>query len=240
MKKLLFTVIAISSISFLSAQKVKFGAKASLTFSKFSISDPQSQNLPDAKFLTGFNVGGFVEISITDKLVFQPELLYSAQGSKFERNETENLFSDDIIPIPYTLTSDLNITQKNSYINIPLLAKYYATEKLFFVAGPQIGFLLNAKSSSTATATITVIGQTQSQSESTPEKDNKDFYNSIDFGVGLGGGYFFTENLFAEARYNIGLSNDHKQKDETFGGVVYKDESVEKASSIQLAVGYRF
>jgi Outer membrane protein beta-barrel domain len=231
MKKLLFTVIALSSISFLSAQKVKFGAKASLSFSKLSISIPKATSLPESKFLTGFNVGGFVEIPLGTKFAFQPELLYSSQGGKLEFNETEAQNS-------YSYSE--STTLKTSYINIPLLAKYYATEKLFFIAGPQIGFILEAKGSSSATESITFNGVKQTSSFSIPEKDIKDFYNSIDFGLGLGGGYFFTENLFAEARYNIGLSNNHKQKDQTFGGVVFKDERVEKSSSIQIAVGYRF
>jgi Outer membrane protein beta-barrel domain len=241
MKKLLFTVIAISSISFLSAQKVKFGAKASLSFSKLSVTDPQVKDLPEGKFLVGFNVGGFAEISITDQFAFQPELLYSAQGSKSERNSTT---TDSFPGASFTSNTNVKSTLKTSYINIPLLAKFYATKELFFVAGPQIGFILNAKGSSSFTSLTTqniggVITNTSLNGE-LQEKDAKEYYNTIDFGVGLGAGYFFTENLFAEARYNIGLSNNYKQKDETFGGVVYKDERVEKASSIQVSVGYRF
>jgi Outer membrane protein beta-barrel domain len=229
MKKLLLSIITLSSISFLSAQKVKFGAKASLNLSKFSISDPKINNFPDSKFLVGFNIGGFVEIPLSDKFTLQPELLYSAQGGKLESND---IFSSGSYNDKETL--------KTSYINIPLLAKYYATEKLFFVAGPQIGFLLNANRSATSIETRTSGGVTSSITYNYPEKDNKYFYNSIDFSLGLGGGYFFTENLFAEARYNIGLSNIHKQEDESNGRMLVKDELVVKSSSIQIAVGYRF
>ncbi|RZJ55928.1 MAG: PorT family protein, partial [Flavobacterium sp.] len=32
-----------------------------------------------------------------------------------------------------------------SYLNVPIMAKYYVIEKLSLEAGPQIGFLLSAK-----------------------------------------------------------------------------------------------
>jgi hypothetical protein len=163
-------------------------------------------------------------------LAFQPELLYASQGTKFEFTEGGTLggFKNENI-------------YKTGYINIPLLAKFYATEKLFLVAGPQIGFLLNAKSSGTITGSGVIGGITNTSTVDIPEEDNKDYYNSIDFGLGFGGGYFLTDSLFAEARYNIGLSNNHKQKDVSIAGfVVNKDELVAKSSSIQIAVGYRF
>ena len=76
-------------------------------------------------------------------------------------------------------------------------------------AGPQIGFLLSAE----------IIGE-----------DIKDEMESIDFGMNLGASYDFSEKLFAQARYNIGLSN------------VAKDSGDEKIqnSVISLSMGYRF
>jgi hypothetical protein len=244
MKKLVLSIIALSSISILQAQKVKFGAKASLNLSKFILRDPNEQNLTEPKFLTGFNVGCFAEISITDKFAFQPELLYATQGSKLETKEFDNI--NGSYYLGDRLIEDYEGTFKTSYINIPLLAKYYATKKLFFVAGPQIGVLLNAKRtiigfkkyfhlSGDGITTFIYDGQ---------EEDVKDLFTSFAVGLGIGTGYFFTENLFAEARYNIDLSKNQIQRDRKVNEHInvspYSQLTVSRSTSIQVAVGYRF
>jgi hypothetical protein len=238
----LFTVIALSSISFLSAQKVKFGAKASLNLSKFIFSDTRSQNFTEPKFLTGFNLGCFAEISITDKFAFQPELLYATQGSKLETKEFDIISGG-------RLSHDYEGIFKTSYINIPLLAKYYATKKLFFAAGPQIGVLLNAKRTIIGFQTNLVDLGSDQYGEQTliydgQEEDVKDLFTSFAVGLGIGTGYFFTENLFAEARYNIDLSKNQIQRDQNFNEkftfTPYGQYTVSRSSSFQVSVGYRF
>ena len=59
------------------------------------------------------------EIPIANRFSFQPELLYSGQGSSVNLN----------------------------YLNIPLMAKYNLTKEFSLEAGPQIGFLLSANTS---------------------------------------------------------------------------------------------
>lgn len=68
----------------------------------------------DASLLIGFHVGGFAEIKLSDKFVFQPELLYSSQGDKESASFSEDGF-----------TENFDTTNKISYLNIPLMAKYY-------------------------------------------------------------------------------------------------------------------
>lgn len=73
-----------------------------------------------------------------------------------------------------------------NYLNIPVLAKYYITDAFSVEAGPQIGFLLSAKSRG---------------------EDIKDLFKSTDYGLNLGIGYDFTENFALGVRYTIGLSD---------------------------------
>jgi Outer membrane protein beta-barrel domain len=240
MKKSLFTVVALLSVSLLAAQEVKFGAKAGLNLSTVKTTvdgDIVPTNL-DNKFLVGFHLGGFAELKITDKFAFQPELIFSLQGAKTELDNTIS-----ITPFPGVNVTDKyeeKNTLKTSYLNIPLLAKFYATEKLFFVAGPQLGFLLSAKLEGESTSTEITTGlaggtTTDVTKETFPSEDVKKGYKGVNFALGLGGGYFFTENLFAEARYNLGLSNDYKEEDTADPTPV-----TYKTSAIQLSVGYRF
>jgi opacity protein-like surface antigen len=177
MKKIILTAAAVFAFGFANAQDVKFGVKGGLNIANFS------GDVEDNSSKVGFNVGGFVEIKISDKFAVQPELLYSTQGTKFKMLE-----GVDSAEIKFNL----------EYINIPVMAKYFVADKFSLEAGPQIGFLTSAKADYTAT----IDGETE-----TGDENIKKNFESVDFGLNFGAGYEFTENLSASVRYNLGLSN---------------------------------
>lgn len=203
MKKITLSIIAVLAFGFTNAQEVKFGVKGGINLSTLT------GDVENASSKVGFQVGGFAEIKLSDKFSVQPELLYSLQGVKFKDSE---------IGFATTETTD-NL----SYLNIPVMAKYYVAEKFSLEAGPQIGFLLSAKSD---------FSGFDGDEDFSGDIDTKDFYKSIDFGVNFGAGYDFTENLSAGLRYNLGLSNIA----ETVEGENFK----QKNSVFSLSVGYKF
>jgi len=209
MKKILLTVVALATFGLSQAQDIKFGAKAGLNISTIT------GDLEDAKSLVGAHFGGFAEIKISDKFAFQPELLYSMQGAKSEYSESDTDYS-------YSEESKYKL----GYLNIPLMVKYFATDKLFIEAGPQVGFLLSAKQDYSYSETYMGI----TDSASIDGIDVKDNFETIDFGLNFGFGYEFTENIFAGARYNVGLSN------------IAKDSGDSKVHNgvFQISVGYKF
>ena len=241
MKKVLLTAVAVFAFGFANAQEIKFGAKAGLNLSTIKVTLPSQDGEivknPDNKMTVGFHIGGFAEIGITEKFSFQPELLFSTQGVRFESSDS---YSSNFGGFTYSNSFVSKTTTKTSYINLPLLAKFKATEKLFFVAGPQLGFLMSAKQSYTSTNTSNNNGTITTNNKSEDNIDVKKEFKGFNFAFDLGAGYFFTDNIFAEARYNIGLSNDAKAETETNNGVEYKYEPVAKSSSIQISVGYKF
>ncbi len=111
-KTLLVTVIAILGLATSQAQDIQFGAKAGLNLAQIS-----GDNTGDLDPSTDLHFGLMAEIPISEKFSFQPEMMYSGQGSNVTLN----------------------------YLNIPLMGKYYLTKGLSLEAGPQIGFLLSAK-----------------------------------------------------------------------------------------------
>lgn len=164
----------------------------------------------DMKSKVGFNVGGFVEIKLSDKLSLQPEVIFSQQGMRVDDFEAEienNSFTADV---------NFNLT----YINIPVMLKYYVVEKFNIEAGPQIGFLTSAKTN------------TKVQGYGSDEQDVKDNFESVDFGLNFGVGYDFSEHFFANTRYNLGLSNIAK----TESG----DDTKISNSVFSISVGYKF
>ncbi|MFT4850079.1 MAG: opacity protein-like surface antigen [Sediminicola sp.] len=74
MKKLLLcAAIAVFGLSNVNAQEVKFGAKAGADFASMKFK-AEGENLSTSE--TGFYVGAFVEIGISESFIFQPEILY--------------------------------------------------------------------------------------------------------------------------------------------------------------------
>lgn len=207
MKKIILTAAAVMAFGLTNAQDVKFGAKAALNVSTIS------GDVEETSSLIGFQVGGFAEFKLSEKFAFQPELMYSAQGGKESYTEAYDF-----------MTVSSEATYKLSYINLPLMLKYYATPKLSVEFGPQVGFLLSAKQD--YEATFSLFGETESESGS---EDIKDDMESIAFGLNFGAGFDITENITAGLRYNLGLSNIADDEDYTV-----------KNNVLSVSVGYKF
>lgn len=214
MKKILLSAILIASC-LVNAQELKFGAKLGLNISNFS------GDLTDAKSLIGAQLGGFAEIKITDKFAVQPELLFSMQGSKTSYSETD---------VNYSYSE--NSKNKLNYLNIPVLAKLYISEKFALLAGPQFGLLMSAKKDFDISETISGVNDTYSESI-----DAKNFYKSVAMSFNLGTTYSITENIFVDARYNLGLSNISKNYTDENGDAISTNI---KNNLIQFSVGYKF
>ncbi|WP_375240399.1 porin family protein [Polaribacter sp.] len=193
MKKVLLAVAILAAGLTANAQEVNFGAKAGVNFANVS-----GEDVEDNITRTSFNVGAVVEFEISDKFSIQPELIYSAQGAKLEEE------------------SDVDLTLKLDYLNVPVIAKFYAAESFSLEFGPQVGFLLSAK------AKAKIGGDSG-------ETDIKDEFETVDFGLNFGAGYKLDSGLNFSARYNLGLSN-----------VAKESESSVKNSVFQISVGYFF
>ena len=210
MKKVFLSLFAVAALG-LSAnaqQVVKFGPKAGVNIASLNGGEG------DTDMKIGFHVGAFAEIFFTDKFALQPEIVYSDQGNKYKNSET-------IAGISYTEEGKGNL----SYINVPIMAKYYVIEGLAVELGPQVGFLMSAKEKYEQTMS----GGGTSVTEET-EEDIKDYMNSVDFGLGVGANYNLSNGFFAGARYNLGFSDIFKDNE---GDAV-------KNGVIQISVGYKF
>ena len=151
------------------AQHVHFGIKAGLNASSLSYPDNS-----DMQSKIGFNAGILAHIHTSSKMwAIQPELYYSSEGAKSKSNSNESL----------------NL----GYLNLPVLIQYMFDNGFRLEAGPQVGFLINAKSK---------VGNTST--------DIKDNMQSAVFSIPVGVGYLTTGGLGFDARYNFGISNINK------------------------------
>ena len=157
----------------------------------------------------GAQVGLLLEYKFNPNFAIAPEVVFSMQGAKFNKNSVK---------------ADYNF----NYINVPVMLKFYVCPEFSIDFGPQIGFRVYSK--------IKVKEPVAYAAE-----DVKDFTNVVDFGLGLGGTYNITPNLFVQARYNLGLTKVFKDDElREFLQLAANKESTAKNGNIQLAIGYKF
>lgn len=217
MKKITFTLLACTLFSgaiYAQTPDVKIGAKAGVNFAK----------LTDGDMYTGFHLGGLAEIYINEKFSIQPELLYSAQGSESSSSASTTAFG-------VTMSGKGDSKLKLSYINIPIMAKYYVLEGLSIQAGPQVGFLVKAEMDYVGTTTNPNFSD-QLEIYTASSADVKSQLNPIDFGINFGAGYEFMSGMFIDARYNLGLTKVPKESSAI--------ENNYKNQVIQISLGYKF
>ena len=179
MKKLVLLSLLLIAGTFTSVNaqgKFKAGVKGGVNLASIGGDSYYSGLSYDSR--VAYHIGGFLEIPFGEKISFQPELLYSAQGSGSAGSFLNIEFNDT----------------KLNYINVPLLGKYYVIMGLSAEVGPVVGVLLSADGSDVVDSNGNNF-------------DIKDGYNTLDIGVAIGATYNFDFGFFAGLRYQKGISN---------------------------------
>lgn len=198
MKRTLLAVALITVVIFSANAQAGFrlGLKGGLNFANIDASSPGTTY--DGR--TGYHVGAFATVKLT-KLAIQPEFVYSVQGSEYS----------------FSGASISGIKQDLSYLNIPVLLKLYLAAGVNLQLGPQVGFLLSAKSENDVLETLAGVS------------DLKDVTKGNDFSLALGAGWDAPFGLTIDARYNLGLSKIN----DVAGSVEAKNQV------FQVSLGYR-
>ena len=207
MKKLfLGAAIAMSSLTF--AQQ--FGVKAGMNVSSMS----KDEGLSDQGSKIGFNAGVFMNAPIAENFSIQPELLFSQYGEKYDYTVPATVVTPET---RYSGATHLD------YVTVPVMFQYNVIPNLYLEAGPEFGLLINAKDKYKNETT----GETISESG-----DFKDDLNTFNFGLGLGAGYYFTENIGLTARYVAGFTDIAKDRPSGSDAV--------KNNVCQVGLAYKF
>lgn len=185
--KRVFCIVSTILLSILaaSAQETHFGLKAGLNVASATLSPGGDYNSK-----AGLHVGGLAHIHLNKNFALQPEIVYSMQGG--ERSD--------------------GIRLKLDYINIPLLVQYMTDNGFRLQTGPQLGFLVSAK---------TKVDDV--------EENRKESFKGTDFSWTFGAGYLFPGGFGLDARYNLGIND------------VWEPSNAEiKNSVFQFGVFYQF
>ncbi len=197
MKKFLFLslmlVSLVSSKTALAQVQFSLGIKGGVNFASINVNDAKATW--DGK--TGFHGGAFALFKLT-AFAIQPEVIFSQQGStvKFQSQDINANFS---------------------YLNVPVIAKFYLPLGLNLQLGPQFGFLTTAESD------YNPVSGTQTST------DLEDYYKNSDVSLGMGIGWDLPMKITIDARYNLGLTE------------IDDNASIEatKNQVFQISVGYK-
>lgn len=206
MKKIILTVfIAVLTVINTEAQ-AEVGIKAGVNFASIMGETPRG-----LRFRTAYDFGLVAEFETSPSTSVQPEIMYSSQGFHYDGGRINGeIIAED--------------NYKLDYLNIPIVFKYYFSEGASFEVGPQVGFLLSAK---TADNTIN-------------NGDLRDNLTNASFDFLVGFGYKFDNGFNLNARYVGGLTNIWKgYVKNPPPGYWYYDYG-KRNSVFQLTVGYYF
>lgn len=216
MKKLILGIAVLStSLAFaqtttttttrpMSSSDVRFGIKAGMNVSSLS----KNETLEDQGSKIGFNAGVFANIPIAESFSIQPEVLYSQYGDKYDYVVAGNRYS-------YANHLD--------YVTVPVMFQYNFIPNLYVEAGPEFGFMVSAKNKAKNETNNDVLA------ESGNYKDN---FNTFNVGIGLGAGYYFTDNIGITARYVAGVTDIAKDRPANSDAV--------RNNAFQVGLAYKF
>lgn len=203
-----------------STSPVTFGVKAGLNATTLTKADNYDN---DQKLKAGFHAGVFVNIPVAEKFSIQPELLFSQLGSKTEDSYT--YYSDN-----YRFRQEYDYKLNLNYITLPVMVQYNILPQLYVEAGPEFGLLLGGRSKGDRTLTETTGNITTTKTEKFSDKIPTKIYNKFNFGIGIGAGYYFTENFGVTARFTAGVTD------------IFKNNSGDaiRNNAFQVGVAYKF
>jgi Outer membrane protein beta-barrel domain len=190
MKKMslsLVLVLMFATLTQAQESTVEFGLKGGLNFANLNY-----ESNSESKTRTSVHAGLLAHFHLNKNWAIQPELMFSGQGAKYDGGRTDKL----------------------GYLNIPVLVMYMFDNGFRLHTGPQLGFLLNAKSE---------IGDL--------EVDIKEELNTTDVSWAFGIGYIAPSGFGVDARYNLGLTSisdgDNSVKNSVFQlGILYQFRKV--------------
>ena len=193
--KLLFQLVLISTFLLISSSMyaqdsipTRIGIKGGLNLSTL-----YAENVDDTKMLTGFNLGLFAKLPLSDHFAIQPELYYTTKGAEVKYN---NAFVDG--------TARFNL----NYIELPILLVVSITDFVNFHVGPYAAYLISGKAKNESNINLFDF----------EENLDTDDYNKFDLGIAAGVGLDF-KAISLGLRYNHGTTKIGKE--ETFLGTTY-------------------
>ena len=175
MRKVLFLLTMCVSLACYAQTHPLFGLKGGVNFTNLIAKNHQGGEFQSR---TSFHVGGLVQLPLNQQFTLQPEVLFSSQSAKYH----SDYFGDDVGMIR-------DIWHLN-YLNLPLMGQYLFGNGFSLQTGPQLGFLLSAKTK-----------------DDFGEQEFTQLLKTVEVSWAMGTAYTTKMGLGLDIRYNLGLTD---------------------------------
>ena len=186
--KIILAALVLSFMGYTNANAqsnvTKFGVKGGVNFSNL-----YTDNADDENVLTGFNIGLYAKVPVTNSISIQPEVYYTGKGAEVVY---DNVFASGTAKF------------KLNYIEVPVMLVANVTKNFNVQVGPYAGYLISGKTTNESS------GGTYNFEDNIDTDD----FNKIDAGVAAGLGLDL-ETVSFGVRYNYGLTKVGKENSTT-------------------------
>lgn len=207
------------------AQDLAFGAMGGFNINIVSQNiDPDQPGIDEENSSGfGFHLGGFGTYALSEELKLRAEM-------QLMFRPVSNKIDEEFTFLGVTTSQEGKVSNRDSFLLIPLLADYQLNETVRLHGGFSLGFLLGAKQSGEITSTTAGESQT-SNVDGNSTAGRKGF----ELGFVLGGEYVLNEQLSAGLRYTRGLTDLNENN--SAGGVTFKSKYNVIALYVTYALG---
>ena len=197
-----------------SAQEFDIGVKGGLSYVNLR---GTTSDVSTFKGKLGVYVGAYGELFLGRIFSLQPEVLFSRQGARWER--------EGLLPNGELYKASIN----TDYINVPILTSLKLHEKFSLQVGGQFGFL----------AVKPEIGSEEPIFYNGENFLDKGIYKNFDFAVIIGCKVRLMEDLAAELRYVNSLTNLFDKQHPALITTEFGNNNVFRHSYLSIGVEYR-
>jgi hypothetical protein len=192
--------------------KPRIGIKGGVNLATLEIDDQSTPNM-NTNMKTSFHGGVFANIPISGGFRFQPEAMYSGQGTKSSVRSSTDAHLAGINEYDFR------------YIAVPLMLQWMSTAGVFVELGPQFSYLAKANG--------------DRQNDNSVELKNSDYVKKTDFAGAAGIGYLSRVGLGLNARYVNGFSNvwNNDKSISTTQDAKYKNRVVQLSLIYHIGAG---
>lgn len=198
MKKITFITLLAVFATLISQAQMSIGVRGAISGSTVTKFDLIENITPDFNMVSSGSAALFMEIPLSARFSFQPELAFQQKGFNVDEGISAG---GDFLGINIPVNGDLDF--RTTYFEVPLLAKIHLGDKnsthAYLMAGPSIGFITNA------TARVRLLSVIPLKTDV-----NQDFFRPLDVSAVAAAGFEvpFTEKVkgFAEVRYQHGFT----------------------------------
>lgn len=214
MKKSILCWLFTLSFFISSAQEFDVGVKGGLNYVNLRGSNSEVSTF---KGKLGVYIGAYGELFLGRIFSLQPEVLFSRQGARWER--------EGLLPSGALYSTSIN----TDYVNVPVLTCIKMHEKFSLQVGAQFGFLVVKPE----------IGSEEPIFYNGNNFLDKGIYRTFDFAIILGFKVRLSEDLATEFRYVNSLTNLFDKEHPALTITEFGNTNVFRHSYLSLGVEYR-